>query len=102
MSVGSTPRSVWLACGGLALISVIAACLNWREAFFVARFRESLVSPVEHPGVYAFHGAVWYVVAGANVLYLAWRSERRRTGLVIVSSTLLGSVVIALLLAYAG
>src|SRR5512132_2431981 len=102
MSSGSTPpRSVWLACGSLALIALIAACLNWREAFFVAHVRETLVSHVEHPAVYAFRGAVWYLVAGANVLYLAWRSERRRAGLVIVGATLLGSLVVALLLAYA-
>ena len=102
MPVVATPRSVWLACGGLALISVVAACLNWREAFFVALYRERLVSHVEHPRVYAFHGVVWYAVAAANVLYLAWRSERHRSGLIIATSTLFGALVVALLLAYAG
>src|SRR5581483_3488313 len=102
MPVASIPRSVWLACGGLALISFVATCLNWREAVFVARFRASLVSPFPHPAMYALQGVVWYLVAAANILYLAWRSERRRAGVAFAALSLLLSAAIAVLLAYTG
>ena len=52
--------------------------------------------------MYALQGVVWYLVAAANILYLAWRSERRRAGVAFAALSLLLSAAIAVLLAYTG